>query len=231
MAWIFNPFSGKMDYYNDAVANHASNHTDGTDDIQDATDAQKGLATAAQITKLGGIAAGADVTGDNAPKAHKTSHQNGGTDEIDCTGLTGVPVAPLLVDGTAGRILRVAYLTIDDGTNASTLKCTLSNRWNGDTIAETDNIAKDATTGNFSLSSTGKELKILASGITGNAVAAWSMFLANASSTEFIQQVNVVGNDLRVLFRYFSGGTDQYDITALVDTGAIYVELVYITSA
>ncbi len=31
---------------------HASDHTDGTDDIQDATSGQKGLATAAQIAKL-----------------------------------------------------------------------------------------------------------------------------------------------------------------------------------
>ena len=42
-----------------APANHASDHTDGTDDIQDATSGQKGLATAAQITKLDGIAASA----------------------------------------------------------------------------------------------------------------------------------------------------------------------------
>lgn len=41
---------------------HATSHTDGTDDIQDATAAQKGLATAAQISKLDGIEAGADVT-------------------------------------------------------------------------------------------------------------------------------------------------------------------------
>ena len=41
---------------------HASNHTDGTDDIQNATAAQKGLATAAQITKLDGVEALADVT-------------------------------------------------------------------------------------------------------------------------------------------------------------------------
>jgi len=45
-----------------ADATHATQHTDGTDDIQDATDAQKGLATAAQITKLDGIEASADVT-------------------------------------------------------------------------------------------------------------------------------------------------------------------------
>jgi len=28
------------------------------------------------------------------PLAHKTSHQNGGSDEIDATGLTGIPVLP-----------------------------------------------------------------------------------------------------------------------------------------
>lgn len=43
-------------------ASHATSHTDGTDDIQDATSSQKGLATAAQITKLDGVEAGADVT-------------------------------------------------------------------------------------------------------------------------------------------------------------------------
>lgn len=48
---------------------HASNHTDGTDDIQNATAAQKGLATAAQITKLDGIAAGAEVNPDVVPQA------------------------------------------------------------------------------------------------------------------------------------------------------------------
>jgi hypothetical protein len=41
---------------------HAATHVNGTDDIQSATAAQKGLATAAQITKLDGIEAGADVT-------------------------------------------------------------------------------------------------------------------------------------------------------------------------
>jgi hypothetical protein len=45
---------------------HSANHTDGTDDIQNATAGQKGLATATQITKLDGIAEGADVTADAA---------------------------------------------------------------------------------------------------------------------------------------------------------------------
>ena len=45
-----------------AAAAHATAHTDGTDDIQDATAVQKGLATATQITKLDAIEAAADVT-------------------------------------------------------------------------------------------------------------------------------------------------------------------------
>lgn len=38
---------------------HAGEHTDGIDDIQDATDSQKGLATSSQITKLDGVGTGA----------------------------------------------------------------------------------------------------------------------------------------------------------------------------
>ena len=44
------------------VSSHATRHTNGDDDIQDATAGQKGLATAAQITKLDAIEAAADVT-------------------------------------------------------------------------------------------------------------------------------------------------------------------------
>jgi len=52
--------SGKPSTF-DPIA-HAARHTDGNDDIQNATAAQKGLATAAQITKLDAIEAAADVT-------------------------------------------------------------------------------------------------------------------------------------------------------------------------
>lgn len=41
---------------------HAASHIDGTDDIQNATAAQKGLMTSAYASKLDGIEAGADVT-------------------------------------------------------------------------------------------------------------------------------------------------------------------------
>jgi hypothetical protein len=65
-----------------AALTHASKHVDGSDDIQNATAAQKGLATAAQITKLDGIEALADVTGSNAPQAHAASHGVGQADTV-----------------------------------------------------------------------------------------------------------------------------------------------------
>jgi len=57
-----------------APAAHAASHTDGTDDIQDATAGQKGLATAAQITKLDGIAAGATVNSTDATLLARANH-------------------------------------------------------------------------------------------------------------------------------------------------------------
>lgn len=69
-----------------ASISHATKHTDGTDDIQDATAAQKGLATAAQITKLDGVEAGADVTGDH--EADISLANLGEKDHISLTNVT-----------------------------------------------------------------------------------------------------------------------------------------------
>ncbi len=41
-------------------------------------------------TKLTGIDTGADVTADNSPQAHDASHANGGSDELDVSGLSGL---------------------------------------------------------------------------------------------------------------------------------------------
>jgi len=62
---------------------------DDTTDL-DATAAKHGLMPKTDKSKLDGIAAGADVTADNAPQAHHTSHENGGSDEISVAGLSGL---------------------------------------------------------------------------------------------------------------------------------------------
>jgi len=55
---------------------HASGHTDGTDDVQSATNSQKGLATAVQITKLEGIETSAEVN--NISDVNATALTDGG---------------------------------------------------------------------------------------------------------------------------------------------------------
>lgn len=57
-----------------AITTHAASHTDGSDDIQDATAGQKGLATAAQITKLDAIESAA--TADQSDAEIKTAYEN-----------------------------------------------------------------------------------------------------------------------------------------------------------
>ena len=70
-------------------ADHASEHTDGTDDIQSATSGQKGLATAAQITKLDGIASGATTD------ANLTAHLNDASDAHDASAISFAPAGTI----------------------------------------------------------------------------------------------------------------------------------------
>ncbi len=78
-----------------ALPNHASNHTDGTDDIQPATAAQKGVATAAQITKLDNIETAA--TADQSDAEIKTAYENNADtnefDDAEQTKLAGLETA------------------------------------------------------------------------------------------------------------------------------------------
>ena len=86
---------------------HAVSHTDGSDDIQSATAAQKGVATAAQITKLDGIEALADVTGTNAPQAHAASHAAAtGGDALSTAAGGAIAIADAAAIGTAETFSR-----------------------------------------------------------------------------------------------------------------------------
>ena len=62
---------------------HASTHLTGAGDAIDVvTTIADGLALATDKVKLDGIATGADVTADNAPQGHGTTHESGGSDAI-----------------------------------------------------------------------------------------------------------------------------------------------------
>ncbi len=230
-----------------ASASHASRHEDGgADEIS--VDSLSGELADDQPPKshdLAGADHNADTLADlnlkvsdatldgsgasRTPSAHSASHENGGGDEIDVSGLTGAGGDGILGDGVAGRVLRGFILAIVDGTNANTLKCTVNQRWNGDVISETDNIAKGATTGDFNLSADGKNLLIKATGLTGNALFAIANLYSNSTGTDYNSPCKALTND--ILVNISDAGSAVYqDITVVADSGGIYIDILYITS-
>jgi hypothetical protein len=162
--------------------------------------------------------------------AHHARHENGGADEIDATGMTGIPVGSILGDATEGRNLQIAELVIADGTNANTLKCTLYDRWNSQNIATTDNIAKDSTTGHFTLSADGKLLTIEATGLKGNCLAAIGSLMRGWCNVHVTCYLYATSNDITIQLLDMLTGAIQ-DITVLVDTGSPRINIAFITDA
>lgn len=130
----------------------------------------------------------------------------------------------LLGDGTAGRVLRIAWLTLADGTNANTLKVTLASEWNGDVIAETDNVAKDATTGSFALNAAGTALTIN----LGDVLGAFGVITSGIANNVYTAQLAQNSNNINV--RIKAGATNQ-DLTVLADSDTYIISVIYVTSA
>lgn len=137
---------------------------------------------------------------------------------------------PIGGDGTAGRKLRSMLLLILNGTNPATLKCRTIAYFNGDTIAETDNIAKNATTGFFTLNAGGTILLIEAAGLSGNVLFAFSTLQENKSTTSVFTAVDAIVNDIRIALKGNADGAFK-DITVLVDTNYVYLNILYLTDA
>ena len=131
-------------------------------------------------------------------------------------------------DGTVGRVLRRIRLNIEDGTNANTIKCNVIDIWNGDTIAVTDNIVKNGTTGDFTLSANGNLLKIESTGLTGNAIMSFGTPYFIFSSA-FVTVYSLEGDIINSFYNLSTGAL--VDLTALVDTGAVGVDVLYMTDA
>lgn len=137
----------------------------------------------------------------------------------------------ILGDETAGRALRQATLYISDGTAATSIKVELSPGWNGNTVAEEDSLGKGGDTGNFNLSAGGDLITIEAGAITGNFIGGIAAVIRNnQSAVPLSTHIYVSGNNLKISCRHASTGAQQ-DFTTLVDTGIVYINLVYITSA
>uniref|UniRef100_A0A6M3IFR7 Uncharacterized protein n=2 Tax=viral metagenome TaxID=1070528 RepID=A0A6M3IFR7_9ZZZZ len=157
------------------------------------------------------------------------------SDDGDGSVTLGTPT--LLVDGTAGRVLRFGSIQITDGTNPATLRCQLRSIWNGDSTGYVDNIAKDNNYyGGFSLNLSGQALTLDAVAIlSGYVVGALGWMAYNdTTDTGLLGGVDVVygvGGTLSFNVNTSTGGLGYPDMTTLVDTGIFGINFFYITEA
>jgi len=232
----------------DALATHKTSHQDGGSDEIDVTDLSGELAddqppkehplagnkhTSATLAQLNAEISDATLDKDTdtrTPTAHKTSHQDGGSDEINVAGLTGTTPRAILGDATPGRVLRYIQLEIANGTTGATLKCTIADLFNGDVVSSVDNISKDATTDGFTLSADGQKLTIEAAILSGNVLYAMAVIGNNATEVLFAVTPRAESNDIFLNFTVVPTG-DPIDLTTLVDTGKIWLHITYITDA
>lgn len=95
--------------------NHAANHTDGTDDIQDANAGQKGLMTVAYAGKLDGVEANAtaDQTGAEIKTAYEGEADTNAFTDADHNKLDGIEALADKTDAanvnTAGAVMEVDF--------------------------------------------------------------------------------------------------------------------------
>jgi len=142
---------------------------------------------------------------------------------------SGAEINEINGDSINGRVLRYSILTIADGTDAATLECQLVSLWNGDSDGPTDNVAKGATTGNYTLDGVGVVLKVEATGLSGNCIMAFGTIGLNMSGIAGLTvYVNNSTNDIQIE-TYDENGVAQ-DLTTLVDTGTIKIMVLYLTS-
>jgi hypothetical protein len=137
-------------------------------------------------------------------------------------------------DSTTGRVLRAGHLWITDGTDASTIACQLFSDWNGDAIAEEDNLAAGTPGTYFSLNeaaATQPWIEILAAGLSGNCVAVVSAVIySNDCGTDLLVHGLDNGNNIKLFFQN-PPSTGNIALSTLVDTGNIYIAIAYITDA
>ena len=132
-------------------------------------------------------------------------------------------------DGTANRCLRCSSLKVEDGTQASKIKCTMSSVWNGDSASAEDNLAKSADTGNFNLDATGAQIHIESGAFTGNVVAVLiASIYSNATGNVIAVTPTVVSSGITLAFQVNDG--NAYDLTTAADNGDIYIRFLYLTS-
>jgi hypothetical protein len=148
------------------------------------------------------------------------------------TAADGISNPPIAGDSTAGRVLRILDLDIDDATNATAVKLRTASLWNGDTNDWVDNVPSDGTpTSGFAYSSN-NIIIIYDTILSGSTVAVLGVDVkTNASGTDF-HVTGVKGGVAGITLSFYDRTAATYPtIGTLVDTGAIALRITYITSA
>lgn len=139
--------------------------------------------------------------------------------------------AALLVDGTAGRVLRISSLKIEDGTAANSIKCTMESFFNGDAISAEDNLTKGGSTTSFELDATGYELTIKASALSGAAVGVFAVvYRTNWAGTSLVCYGIQDGGSIKIrVFAAVAGSA--FDLSAITAAQNVFVQILYLTEA
>jgi len=136
----------------------------------------------------------------------------------------------IIGDGTAGRKLRCTQVFIEDATTAANIKVSLTAvaTWTGDVIAAEDNLAKSGSTTSFTLNANGGVLTIDGAKLATLPIAVLAAVVTrNRSGTAVTVSPTITSNDIQFYFCNAATGA-EVDLTNLVDTGTIRVQLIYI---
>jgi hypothetical protein len=135
-------------------------------------------------------------------------------------------------DGTGGRVLRLSSLKIEDGTNADSIKCTMTSLWNGTTLTPEDNLADSGDTGNFNLNSDGDTITIEAAAFQGNVIACLGTSIYKNSS-DAVLDVCATASSNKMVVTYKAALTGAaYDLPTNLTSGEeVTVYIYYITAA
>lgn len=140
-------------------------------------------------------------------------------------------------DGTAGRVLRLSKLTIADGTNLNTLKLKMDSVWNGDDVAEEDNIYNATGGTNLGCGVSGPHedwfrIYIKNVGINGDAVAVLNTTFYSNNSGLLISVAGSVDSTGMILdFKDSNSGLSKVLYNEMGSSDVIIIYITYLTSA
>jgi len=134
-----------------------------------------------------------------------------------------------ILGDTAGYVLRMIRIQIEDATDDDHIKVTGLAVWNSSAIAVEDNIDDGETGTRFAAGAASEYVDVLAASLDGNAVAVLGAWLSsNASGSDLQIHCTAVSNKLRVTPRDATSGA-SIDLATLVDTGTMIVDISYLT--